>query len=154
MEVRSSESSVTSVARNRLDGRNAIVTGAGSGIGQAIAIGLARHGAGVIAADVDAAAAERTAGQIRADGGRAVAVTVDVAQRASVEAMLETALAHHDRVHILVSNAGVSGTHNSLDLPRGRGNGGPGLTFRGQYPGGQVLGGTMPPVGGGASLKP
>ena len=137
----------------RLAGRNAIVTGAGSGIGQAIAIGFARHGAGVIAADVDAAAAERTADQIRADGGRAVAVTVDVAQRASVEAMLETALAHHDRVHILVSNAGVSGTHHFLDLPEEEWDRVLGINLKGQYLCGQVVGRHMASAGGGSIIN-
>ncbi len=137
----------------RLGGRNAIVTGAGSGIGRAIAIGFARHGAGVVAADVDGAAAERTAAQIRAEEGRAIAVAVDVAQRLSVEAMLAAALAEFGRIHILASNAGVSGGHHFLELPEEEWDRVLAINLKGQYLCGQVVGRHMASSGGGSIIN-
>ncbi len=58
---------------NRLDGKHAVVTGAGSGIGRAIALGLAAEGAAVLAADIDPETAARTAEEIAEAGGRAEA---------------------------------------------------------------------------------
>src|SRR5215470_2382619 len=68
----------------RVDGKVALVAGAGGGIGGAGAEGLAREGAAVVCADLDAAAAEMTAARIRADGGRASAVALDVRNRGKV----------------------------------------------------------------------
>jgi meso-butanediol dehydrogenase/(S,S)-butanediol dehydrogenase/diacetyl reductase len=90
----------------RLDGRTAIVTGGGSGIGRATALALAREGAAVLVADRDAGAAEGTCSAIGDSGGRAEPATCDVADEASVEAMFAVA----DRlgqVDILVNNAGL-----------------------------------------------
>src|SRR5439155_10874739 len=98
----------------RLEGKNAIVTGAGSGIGAAVALGFAREGAGIVAADIDLPAAARTAAEAQQAGRQAVAVHVDVADRASVEAMLAAALAAFDRIHILHSNAGIGGGYPFL----------------------------------------
>ena len=71
----------------RLDGKSAVVTGAGSGLGLAFARGLAGFGAEVVCADVHAARAEEAVAAIRAEGGRASAITVDVADAGSVEAL-------------------------------------------------------------------
>ena len=77
----------------RLDGEVALVTGAGAGLGHAIAVMLAKAGASVVAADMDGQQAQRTAAAISGFGGSAVAVTADVTDPASVDAMIEAALA-------------------------------------------------------------
>jgi NAD(P)-dependent dehydrogenase (short-subunit alcohol dehydrogenase family) len=94
----------------RLDDKSAIVTGAGSGIGKAIAELLALHGAHVWAIDRDGPAAERTAGAIQTAGGRADAARVDVTDAAEVAAFAATA-GHAD---ILVNNAGIGHVGNLL----------------------------------------
>lgn len=87
----------------RLEGKTAIVTGAGSGFGAGIARKFAAEGARVLVADIDAAAAERVAGQIGAS-----ACTVDVADAASVEVMAATAQEAFGHIDILVNNAGIT----------------------------------------------
>jgi NAD(P)-dependent dehydrogenase (short-subunit alcohol dehydrogenase family) len=89
-------------------GRVGVVTGAGSGIGRALAEALADAGSSVVVADVDGGAAEAVAAGIRARGGQADAAVVDVADAASVEDLAATAVAHHGRVDVLCNNAGVS----------------------------------------------
>jgi NAD(P)-dependent dehydrogenase (short-subunit alcohol dehydrogenase family) len=137
----------------RLAGRKAIVTGAGSGIGRAIALGFAREGAGVVAADISPASADHTAAEIRGAGGRAISVVLDVARRASVDAMLEAALAEFGRIQILVSNAGVSGDHHFLELPEAEWDRVLGVNLKGQYLCGQVVVRHMATAGGGSIIN-
>lgn len=85
----------------------AIVTGAGSGIGRAGALAMAREGAHVIVADRDGPAGEATVEAIRAAGGRAEAVRTDVDVDADIEALVGGTLARHGRLDILHSHAGV-----------------------------------------------
>lgn len=85
-----------------LEGKVAIVTGAGSGIGRAISLGFAAEGASVVVADIDAASADTVAKEI----GDAVAVTCDVADSAQVESMVAATVERFGRVDILVNNAG------------------------------------------------
>jgi NAD(P)-dependent dehydrogenase (short-subunit alcohol dehydrogenase family) len=92
----------------RFDGRTAIVTGAGSGIGAAIAVELAASGAHVVAADIDAAKAETTAAAIAAGGGAGEAAVLDVADAAAVEALVGRVSAARG-LHLLVNNAGIGG---------------------------------------------
>jgi NAD(P)-dependent dehydrogenase (short-subunit alcohol dehydrogenase family) len=87
----------------------AIVTGAASGIGAAIARGLASHGASVIVADMDIAGAEAVAASITSAGGTAKALQVNVADAVEVEAMVETAKATYGGLHLAVNNAGIGG---------------------------------------------
>lgn len=91
----------------RLAGKHAVITGGGAGIGRESALLFAREGAAVAVADVNAAAAEATAGDIAKAGGTAVAVTVDVADPQSVAAMIAKAEAGLGAVDILFNNAGV-----------------------------------------------
>jgi len=89
--------------------RVAIVTGAARGIGFATAEELARQGYAALIADLDAAQAERAAADLKNKGLRASAVQVDVADRASVEGMVEQVLAQFGRIDVLVNNAGIAG---------------------------------------------
>ncbi len=86
-----------------LEGKVAIVTGAGSGIGRAISLGFAAEGASVVVADIDAATANAVAKEI---GDGALAVICDVADSAQVEAMVAATVERFGRVDILVNNAG------------------------------------------------
>jgi NAD(P)-dependent dehydrogenase (short-subunit alcohol dehydrogenase family) len=94
----------------RLKDKVALVTGSGSpiGFGRAIATTLAEEGCDIVSADLDLAWAEETAGLVRGIGRQALAVGVDVADRASVDAMVRKAVARFGRIDILVNNAGAS----------------------------------------------
>jgi len=90
-----------------LEGRVVIVTGAGRGIGRAIADRFAGAGATVIINDIDAATADEAAAAINASGGTATAVVADVADSTQVNAMFDAVLATHGTVDVLVNNAGL-----------------------------------------------
>jgi 3-oxoacyl-[acyl-carrier protein] reductase len=90
-----------------LEGRVAIVTGGASGVGQGIAAVLAQEGAGVAVADLDLAAATRAAESLTTAGRNALAVQADVADRASVDAMVAHVVERYGRVDILAANAGI-----------------------------------------------
>lgn len=96
-----------------LAGKRAIVTGAGSGIGRAIARALALHGVRVAIADLDSATARFVAGDI---GGDARAVAIDVRQRQSVEAAFSEVVDAWGGFDILIANAGVSTMNKAVDL--------------------------------------
>jgi NAD(P)-dependent dehydrogenase (short-subunit alcohol dehydrogenase family) len=90
------------------DGALAVVTGAGSGIGAATALALAEIGASVIAADIDLAAAERTAARAKAVGAGGTAYRVDVSDAAAMEAFAAEVKEAHRVPDIVVNNAGIA----------------------------------------------
>ena len=100
----------------RVDGKTALVTGAGGGIGGAGAAALAREGAAVLCTDIDPEAAEVTAGRIRAAGGRAAAQGLDVRDRSAVDGAVAAAAREFGRLDILLECAGISHRGNFLDL--------------------------------------
>lgn len=85
-----------------------LITGAGSGIGRATALVFAREGAAVVCADIDEAAAERTANQVQQIGGRATFVQCDVTRREAVDAMVARAIADFGRINFEVNCAGAA----------------------------------------------
>jgi 3-oxoacyl-[acyl-carrier protein] reductase len=101
----------------RLDGRVALVTGASRGIGRAIALGLAEHGAKVAVNYLSRAGdADAVTSTIRANGGAAIAVKADVSARAEVDAMIAGVTAQLGPVEILVNNAGIAVRRGIDDL--------------------------------------
>jgi NAD(P)-dependent dehydrogenase (short-subunit alcohol dehydrogenase family) len=100
----------------RLDGRVALVTGGGSGIGRASAHALAQAGAQVAVSDVDEDAARAVAGEI----GRGEAHRLDVADEAGVKAVVGAIMGRHGRIDILVNNAGLGARMPTVELPTER----------------------------------
>ncbi|MFG1283679.1 glucose 1-dehydrogenase [Xanthobacter autotrophicus] len=99
-----------------LKDKSIVITGAAGGIGAAIAKALAADGARITVADLSEAAARTVAGEITAAGGTAIAVAVDVRQRAQVRALIDQAVAAHGRLDVLFNNAGVAQTRPFLDI--------------------------------------
>ncbi|MCM3538609.1 SDR family NAD(P)-dependent oxidoreductase [Priestia endophytica] len=93
-----------------LKDRVAIVTGSGSkkGIGRTIALTLAKQGASVVVADLNADGIQDTVQTIQNEGGKALGVELNVTSKESVDAMVETVLNEYGRIDILVNNAGIS----------------------------------------------
>lgn len=88
-----------------MTGKTAIVTGAARGLGRAYAEALAKEGAAVVCGDIRSC--EETAGAIRAAGGKALSVTLDVTDMASAQAMADAAMAEYGRIDALVNNAAL-----------------------------------------------
>jgi NAD(P)-dependent dehydrogenase (short-subunit alcohol dehydrogenase family) len=95
------------VAMGRLEGKVAVITGAGSGIGRVAATLFAAEGAKVVVADVVADQAESTVAEITGAGGTATAVTVDVSDEGQVDAMVAAAVSAYGGLHVLFNNAGI-----------------------------------------------
>jgi 3-oxoacyl-[acyl-carrier protein] reductase len=98
----------------RFEGKTVVVTGAGSGFGEAIATRFAREGARVVAADVNEENGRRVVSAIGAEGGKARFIRTDVSRAADVKAMIDDALSAFGGLDVLVNNAGFS--HRTMPL--------------------------------------
>jgi NAD(P)-dependent dehydrogenase (short-subunit alcohol dehydrogenase family) len=99
-----------------LQDKVALVTGAGNGIGKAIALGMAAEGASVAAADIDLAAAQKTVETMAAHTNRALAIEADCGDVASIDRMIARTVAEFGRLDIIVNNAGVTRYSFIMDL--------------------------------------
>jgi len=100
----------------RLNGKVALITGAGQGLGQGMALALAEAGADVVVAELNPEAGELTAQMIRERGQRALVVKVDVSRSEEVESMVRTVLREWKRIDILVNNAGITFVRPALEI--------------------------------------
>lgn len=105
------------MSRFSLAGRVALVTGAGRGIGKALALGLAQEGADLVCLARTQSEVEATAALAREMGRRAIAVTADITVKAQVDAAVAAAVQQMGRIDILVNNAGMNIRTPALDLP-------------------------------------
>lgn len=94
----------------RMTGKIVLITGAANGMGRATAATLSREGAAVVLADIDDENGRRAAESIRASGGTADYLTLDVTDEDSWRTAIDTTVSRHGRLDVLVNNAGISGT--------------------------------------------
>ena len=95
----------------------AVITGAGAGIGSGLARRAAEIGMTVVVTDVSAARADAVAGEIRAKGGKAESLAVDVSKPAELDRLAETVFERHGAVRLLVNNAGIETIGLSWEIP-------------------------------------
>ena len=100
----------------QLTGKTVIITGAAGGLGRAFALGFAREGANLVIADMNAAGAAETVALVEAEGAKAIAVSVNVADKASCEAMVQSTLDAFGSVDVLVNNAAIYATLERSDF--------------------------------------
>lgn len=103
----------------RLEGKTAVVTGAGSGIGRATAVRFAREGARLLLADLNQEGLEETLRRVRDEGGEAEVKKTDVSLEEEVKALIETALETYSHIDVLCNNAGVTGQLAPLESQDG-----------------------------------
>src|SRR5210317_1322158 len=100
----------------RVKGKVALVTGAASGIGRAIAVLLAKEGAEVVVADLNEAAGREVADEIKSDGGRAFFQMLDVTNESDWARASAAVIERYGRLDVLVNNAGVTERGNTEDI--------------------------------------
>jgi len=101
----------------KLEGKTAIITGGGGGIGRSTAIRFAKEGARVAVADIDASIGEETVSLIKRDGGEAIFIKTDVTESEQLKALIDTTTSTFGALHILFNNAGVGNSEvRSIDL--------------------------------------
>ena len=133
----------------RLKGKSAIITGGARGIGLAIAKALMHEGASVAVADVNADGAKEAAGSRAGQGGRSISVAVNVADPASVSAMVAAVIKAFGRIDILVNNAGVGGNTPFLQTSLDEWNKIIGINLTGAFMVAQAVAREMVKAGGG-----
>lgn len=101
---------------NKLEGKVAVVTGGGRGIGEAISKRLAQEGAKVVVAEIDSETSKGVVSKLKAEGLEALAIQVDVSKSADVKRMVDETLTRYEGIDILVNNAGVSKRTPFLDI--------------------------------------
>jgi len=109
--------STTILERFRLDGRVALITGAGQGIGKAFASALGEVGAKIAVADLNPGLAEQVANELKERGTQAIPITVNVADPQSVETMVKQVLDHFGTLHIAFNNAGINKNSAAEETP-------------------------------------
>lgn len=103
------------LSRAKFGGKVAIVTGAGRGMGRAVALLLAQKGAIVVACDIDETAAKKVAEEARSRGGEAIGVQGDVSKMKEVKRVVQRAMAQYGSIDILVNNAGIARPTSPLE---------------------------------------
>ena len=111
---------MTSLDREKFAGGVAVITGAGAGIGMGLARRAGALGMTVVVTDINGAAAEKVAEDIRANGGKAEAMVVDVSRPAELDRLAEEVFARHGEVRLLVNNAGIETIGYTWEIPTER----------------------------------
>ena len=137
----------------KLKGKVAIVTGASKGIGKGIAVRYAQEGAAVVLASRSMDLLSSIAGQINQEGGKALALEVDVSDYESVEKMLDQSVGHFGRLDIMVNNAGISMAIHSEKLSPDDWQRALGTDLSGVFYGCQCAARKMIPQGGGCIIN-
>ena len=135
------------------EGQVALVTGAGRGLGRAIARGFAQAGARVAANDVTPVNLEAAVAELRAEGGEVEGFVADVAHRLAVETMVEAVLERYGRIDALVNNAGVEPHAPLLDLDEYDWDRTLAVNLKGAFLLTQIVGRRMAEQGGGAIVN-
>lgn len=138
---------------DRLNGKTALITGAGSGIGQAMALLFAQEGAQVFVSDANGAAAEETARMVRENGGTAESHQADVSDSRGVRHMVDECLRRFGQIDILCNNAGIGSTETVVDTSEERWELVFGVNVRGTYLGCKYVIPHMIEAGGGIIIN-